>query len=62
MAGFRSVIAMEAYDGGLNSKYEPQIIADNDAQSCANVVFDDLGRDSIRQRHTFLNTALVINQ
>ena len=59
MAGFRSVIAMEAYDGGLNSKYEPQIIADNDAQSCANVVFDDLGGVATRQGYSLLNTALV---
>ncbi len=59
MAGFRSVIAMEAYDGGLNSKYEPQIIADNEAQSCANIVFDDLGGAATRQGYSQLNTGLV---
>ena len=59
MGGFRSVIPMEAFDGGLNSKYEPQIIGDNEAQSCANVVFDDLGGCATRQGFSQLNTALV---
>ena len=59
MAGFRTVIQMEAFDGGLNSKYEPQIIADEEAQSCANVVFDDLGGVATRQGYTLLNTAAV---
>ena len=56
---FRSIIPMEAFDGGLNSKYEPQIIADNEAQSCANVVFDDLGGVATRQGYSQVNTGLV---
>lgn len=59
VAGFRTVIAMDAFDGGLNSKYEPQIIADNEAQGCLNVVFDDLGGVETRQGHTLLNTFAV---
>jgi hypothetical protein len=50
---------MESFDGGLNSKYEPQIISDNEAQSCANVVFDDLGGVATRQGYSVLNTGLV---
>jgi hypothetical protein len=59
MPGFRTVIPMEAFDGGLNSKYEPQILEHNEAQSCANVVFDDLGGVATRQGFTKLNTAAV---
>lgn len=59
MTGFRTIISMDAFDGGLNTKYEPTIIADNEAQSCANVVFDDLGGVSTRQGYTLLNTGLV---
>jgi hypothetical protein len=50
---------MEAFDGGLNNKYEPAIIGDNEAQSCANVVFDDLGGVKTREGYTLLNTAAV---
>jgi hypothetical protein len=50
---------MEAFDGGLNNKYEPMIIADNEAQSCLNVVFDDLGGVATREGYTVLNTGLV---
>lgn len=57
--GFRTIIPLEAFDGGLNSKYEPNIIADNESQDCANVVFDDLGGVATRQGYTLLNTAAV---
>jgi hypothetical protein len=59
MAGFRTIVPMEAFDGGLNNKYEPAIIEDNEAQSCANVVFDDLGGVQTREGYTLLNTAAV---
>ena len=59
MAGFRTEIPMEAFDGGLNNKYEPQILERNEAQSAANVVFDDLGGVQTRQGYTKLNTAAV---
>lgn len=59
MPGFRTVIGMENFDGGLNSKYEPAIIADNEAQDCKNVVFDDLGGVQTREGFTVLNTGLV---
>ena len=59
MTGFRTIIPMEAFDGGLNNKYEPIIIADNESQSCANVVFDDLGGVQTRQGYTLLNTQAV---
>lgn len=59
MAGFRTVIAMDAFDGGLNNKYEPQILANNEAQAALNVVFDDLGGVQTREGHTLLNTQAV---
>jgi len=59
MTGFRTVIPMDAFDGGLNSKYEAAIIADNESQDCLNVVFDDLGGVQTRQGYTLLNTAPV---
>jgi hypothetical protein len=57
--GFRTIIPMEAFDGGLNNRYEPTIIADNEAQSCANVIFTGLGGVETRQGFTVLNTGLV---
>ncbi len=57
--GFRTVIPMESFDGGLNNKYEPQIIADNEAQAARNVVFDALGGVETRQGITLVNTAAV---
>ena len=59
MAGFRTVIGMHSFDGGLNSKYEPQVIATNESPSCANVVFDDLGGVATRFGYSLLNTGLV---
>jgi len=59
MAGYRTVIGMESFDGGLNNKYEPQIIGINESASCANVVFDDLGGVATRFGYTLLNTGLV---
>ena len=59
MAGFRTIIPMDSFDGGLNNKYEPVILEDNEAQSCANVVFDDLGAAATREGYTKLNTAAV---
>jgi hypothetical protein len=59
MAGFRTIIPMEAFDGGLNNKYEPAIIEDNEAQDALNVVFDDLGGVQTREGYTLLNTAAV---
>ena len=57
--GFRTIIPMDAFDGGLNNKFEPQIIADNEAQSCLNVVFDSIGGVETRQGYSVVNTALV---
>lgn len=59
MPGFRTIIPIVAFDGGLNNKSEPTIIADNEAQSCANVVFSDLGGVATREGYTVLNTGLV---
>ena len=50
---------MDAFDGGLNNKYEPPIIQNNEAQSCANVVFTDVGAVQTRQGYTPLNTARI---
>ena len=59
MSGFRTIVPMVAFDGGLNSKYEPVIIDDNEAQDTLNVVFDDLGGVQTRQGYTKLNTTPV---
>lgn len=60
MAGeFRKIYEIQAFDGGLNNKYEPTIIEDNDSPDCANVVFDDLGGVQTRGGSTKLNTAAV---
>ena len=59
MAGFRSIIGMDAFDGGLNNKYEPTIIESNEAQACQNIVYDDLGAAETRQGFSKVNTGLV---
>jgi hypothetical protein len=52
---------MEAFDGGLNSKYEPQILADNDSPDCLNVTFDDLGGVQTRQGFNYINSGSIVN-
>jgi hypothetical protein len=59
MSGFRTIIPMESFDGGLNSKYEPIILEHNESQDCLNVVFDDLGGVQTREGYTLLNTSAV---
>lgn len=59
MSGFRTIIPMDAFDGGLNNKYEPAIIEHNESQDCLNVVFDDLGGVQTRQGYNILNTGPV---
>jgi hypothetical protein len=58
-SGFRTVIPMDAFDGGLNNKYEPAILEPNESPDCLNVVFDDLGGVQTREGYTVLNTAAV---
>ena len=48
---------MESFDGGINNKYEPHIIEDNESPDCKNVVFDDLGSVQTREGYSQLNTA-----
>lgn len=60
MAGeFRKIYEINAFDGGLNNKYEPTIIPDNDSPDCANVVFDDLGGVATRGGSSKLNTSAI---
>lgn len=56
---FRVQYPVEALDGGLNSKYEPSIIADNDSPDCLNVTFDNLGGFQTRSGISKLNTTSV---
>lgn len=56
---FRILYPIEAFDGGLNSKYEPNIIADNESPDCKNVVFDDRGGVQTRLGSTKFNTTAV---
>ena len=55
----RVVYPLEAFDGGLNSKYAPNIIADNQSPDCANVVFDDLGGVATRGGISKFNSTTV---
>ena len=50
---------LEAFDGGLNNKYAPNIIADNQSPDCLNVVYDNLGGVGTRGGMSKLNTAAV---
>jgi hypothetical protein len=59
MSGFRTIIPMETFDGGLNNRYEPQIIEGNESPDCLNVVYDALGGVETRQGYSVLNTAPV---
>lgn len=57
MAGpFRIMSHIEAFDGGLNTKYEPSIIGNAESPDCQNVTFDDLGAVQTRQGITKLNS------
>lgn len=47
---------LPAFDGGLNSKYEAYIIADNESPDCLNAYADDLGGVQTRNGSTKLNT------
>jgi hypothetical protein len=56
---FRVLYPLEAFDGGLNNKYEPNIIADNESPDCLNVVFDDRGGVQSRLGMKKFNTTTV---
>lgn len=56
---FRVKYPIQAFDGGLNSKYEPSIIGENESSDCLNVVYDDLGAVQTRDGSTQLNTTAV---
>jgi len=57
--GFRVVYPVEAFDGGLNNKYDRNIIADNESPDCLNVEFSDRGGVQTRGGMSQLNTASV---
>jgi hypothetical protein len=61
MAGgqFRVQYPIQAYDGGKNNKYEPNIIADNESPDAMNVVFDDRGGVQTRGGSRKHNTTSV---
>lgn len=56
---FRIQYPIEAFDGGLNNKYEPSIIADIESPDCKNVVFGDLGSVGTRDGITKFNSTAV---
>lgn len=58
-AGFRTIYTIPALDGGLNDKYEPNIIEDIESPDCLNVVFDDRGGVQTRLGSSKLNTTAV---
>lgn len=59
MGNFRQIISLDALDGGLNNKYEPNIIAQNESPDCLNVTFDDLGGCATRNGSGLLNSSSV---
>lgn len=58
-SNFRVINKIESFDGGLNSKYEPQAIEDIESPDCLNVMYDDLGSVQTRFGYTKLNTTAV---
>jgi len=56
---FRVVYPVEALDGGLNTKYDAAILADNESPDCLNVTYDNLGGVQTRLGMSKLNTATV---
>lgn len=59
MSIFRIQYPIKAFDGGLNNKYEPTAIADNESADCLNVVFDDVGAVQTRYGTLKFNTTAV---
>lgn len=60
MAGiFRKINKMESFDGGLNTKFEPQMIEEIESPDCLNVSFNDLGAAQTRNGFTQFNTTAV---
>lgn len=56
---FRVVYPLQAFDGGLNNKYDATIIDDSEAHDCKNVVFDEVGGVKTRDGIKKFNTASV---
>ena len=56
---FRVKYSVEAFDGGLNNKFEPTVIHDTESPDALNVIYDDLGSVSTRQGQTLFNTTAV---
>ncbi len=50
---------LPAFDGGLNNKYEPYIIADNESADCLNTYANDLGGCETRYGSSKLNTTAI---
>ena len=48
---------VNSFDGGLNNKYEPTLLADNELADCRNVQLDDLGSVATRFGSVKINTA-----
>lgn len=56
---YRIQYSIEAFDGGLNSKYDSSIIDDTESPDCLNVTFDELGAVRTRYGSIKLNTTTV---
>lgn len=56
---YRVVYPLVAFDGGLNNKYEQNIIADNESPDCLNVVYDDRGGVQTRGGSSKFNSTAV---
>jgi hypothetical protein len=56
---FRVVYPIEAFDGGLNNKYDRNIIDDSESPDCLNVVYSDRGGVQTRSGCSQLNTTSV---
>lgn len=56
---FRVVYPIEALDGGLNNRYAPNIVADNESPDCLNVIYSELGGVQTRDGMKKFNTTAV---
>jgi len=55
---FRRIFEIEALDGGLNTRFEPDQIDETESPDCANVVYDDISVKT-REGTSRINTAAV---
>ena len=56
---FRVKYPIEAFDGGMNNKYDPPFLDDSESPDCANVVSDDRGSIGTREGSSKITSSSV---